>query len=1073
MDYNKDILQLQAQEMLARMRPKVERRLDKIDTVLRKLKTLIEKLPECEPLTLAEAEKKIQEAKGARIPFPEPQPDPDTMYTFQYSRPSNINIIGSFARKTAINTGEEVSVDLAVTMPSEIFQEKDYLNYRYFHKRAFYLAYIATRLLPNLDGLAPEYAYHNDNHLQPIIVFKSLQDISRSAPSVQIRLLLAADEDLFPRGKLTPDKNCVRSKSSNESCATPFYNATLRSEMCTLSYLKLLHAASSQSEGFSDSCMLGAIWLRQRGFKSTSSGGGFGPFEWACLTALLTQGSLKHDVMPAKSLSGLQIFRAVLRYLSVTDLNTPPAPDTPMLFDNLRGMNVLFKMSPWSYTFLRNEASRVISMLNNTHSRQFENCFISNIDNPVLRYDHRMFFPLDKILDSSDDGTDANDRVTKWCTRIFNLLKRALGDRLLLLNFSIPCYSPWSIALSRPLRHLSEHLMVGMLVQSSQVNRLLDRGPPAEEKIPAADFRAFWGEKAELRRFKDGSIIESVVWSDQHSKSVLGQIVEYVFQRHLDNSIAQSFESSEVLLDGPLRSFQTNIENAPAAYTPAIKAFETLESHLRSLQGMPLHIRQVSPADPQLRYTSIDIPIKQNSKFLMHPAAVYVSFEGSHRWPNILPAIQRTKIAFLLKMGDLLEERSVGITTRLGLETTQDEASNAAYLEIQYSSGAMFHLRIQHEGEMPILGRMLKSKLPSDISRETAATALSNYKREFVQSPLHSQAIRTLCTRFPLLSSTIRLVKKWRDCQLLSRHFRDELIELLTAHVFLHPFPFPEPGTLQTGFLQTLNFLAKWNWQEEPLIIDFNGEMHSTETEAIRTRLEAWRSLDPAMNRLALFVATNLDHSGSTWTERNPSKMISARMSALAKAACAVAEASERAVPLGSLFVPRMTDYDFIIHLNPELVSGHNHDHGARAKRTSSNGKFKNLQPSLRDSEDEGDMNMRSFRPAQLFLDELESLYSNNNNVIVFFYDASADTATADVVVAGLWNPLTTQQPRPWKVQPGYSTVPQLVTSSNQNGSGSGDVDDVQLTVNKTGILSDIARLGGDMILKIEVKGDA
>lgn len=30
--------------------------------------------------------------------------------------------------------------------------------------------------------------------------------------------------------------------------------------------------------------------------------------------------------------------------------------------------------------------------------------------------------------------------------------------------------------------------------------------------IAAAAFRAFWGDKAELRRFKDGSILEAVVW---------------------------------------------------------------------------------------------------------------------------------------------------------------------------------------------------------------------------------------------------------------------------------------------------------------------------------------------------------------------------------------------------------------------------------------------------------------------------------------------------------------------------------------------------------------------------------
>ena len=38
----------------------------------------------------------------------------------------------------------------------------------------------------------------------------------------------------------------------------------------------------------------------------------------------------------------------------------------------------------------------------------------------------------------------------------------------------------------------------------------------AEEKEKAEGFRSWWGEKAELRRFKDGSILEAVVWAENH-----------------------------------------------------------------------------------------------------------------------------------------------------------------------------------------------------------------------------------------------------------------------------------------------------------------------------------------------------------------------------------------------------------------------------------------------------------------------------------------------------------------------------------------------------------------------------
>lgn len=42
--------------------------------------------------------------------------------------------------------------------------------------------------------------------------------------------------------------------------------------------------------------------------------------------------------------------------------------------------------------------------------------------------------------------------------------------------------------------------------------RGLDLGPPADSGEAARAFRAFWGDKAELRRFQDGLIAEAVVW---------------------------------------------------------------------------------------------------------------------------------------------------------------------------------------------------------------------------------------------------------------------------------------------------------------------------------------------------------------------------------------------------------------------------------------------------------------------------------------------------------------------------------------------------------------------------------
>jgi U3 small nucleolar RNA-associated protein 22 len=64
-------------------------------------------------------------------------------------------------------------IDLAITMPESMFQEKDFLNYRYFHKRAFYLACIAAGILSSENSqFDASFSFLGDNDLQPVIVVK-------------------------------------------------------------------------------------------------------------------------------------------------------------------------------------------------------------------------------------------------------------------------------------------------------------------------------------------------------------------------------------------------------------------------------------------------------------------------------------------------------------------------------------------------------------------------------------------------------------------------------------------------------------------------------------------------------------------------------------------------------------------------------------------------------------------------------------------------------------------------------------------------------------------------------------
>lgn len=623
-------------------------------------------------------------------------------------------------------------------------------------------------------------------------------------------------------------------------------------------------------------------------------------------------------------------------------------------------------------------------------------------------------------------------------------MTRGLGDRAKLIHLQYPNHPTWSLDSSELAENegSSPCILIGLFLDAEKSTRSVDHGPPAEDKAAASAFRKFWGEKAELRRFKDGSILESLIWDSTESNSILDQIILYVIQRHIGQQIADGALFLRDTCHNLLPRQNSYNSNPTMLFQPITTAYETFERDLRSLEGLPLQIRQICATSLELRLASFNLPTMSPSPCKSRPVDVYVQFEGSARWPGDLPAIQRIKIAFLLKISDLFKKSKTSVTARLGLENDKYRLLNQSFLDVIYPSGAYrvtFRLRIHHERELSLVKNLVKDKSIEPAGRIEMATAIATYKRDFIQGPLHTQAVRILSTRFHLLSPSMRLMKRWRDSHLLSSHISDELIELLTVRTFVQPYPWEAPASLITGFLRTLDFISKWDWQVEPLIVDFNHEMSVKDIERIQQRFEAWRKIDPAMNRIVMFAASNMDPEGISWTEQGPSKVVGVRFSNLAKAACDRVHAQGLGFQAEALFVTSIVDYDFIIHLNPGFFGGEG--------RLGKNQKlliFKNLQV-----ESEESSYCFGFDPINAFLDEIRTQYGSN---ILFFHNA-----LETLFIAGIWNPRT--GPRDWKVNIRYSTRP---TQQSEDG-------DEMISINQVATLNDIARLGGDMVSKVEI----
>ncbi|KFY29595.1 hypothetical protein V494_08640 [Pseudogymnoascus sp. VKM F-4513 (FW-928)] len=1054
--YNSSLFKLQVEEMLVEVKPNYAKRLGPVGNALRKLKTLIEAIPDREEMPFHEATKVLLKTHRVTVPFPEPRPDKTTAYKLAYAKPSNINVVGSYPLKTMEKADSTMVIDMVVTIPASTLQEKDYLNYRYFYKRAYYLACIAAGLQnEEEDSFELSMENLNGNDLQPVLVVKpgkGGEPTEFSKSRCEIRIIPACPKGFFADNKLHPAKNSIRPKAgpNGEAAApapTPFYNATLQVECNHEAYLKLQHQTTKSAEGFVDACILGRIWLRQRGFGSSIADGGFGNFEWTTLTALLLQGGgPKGRKALSPGYNSYQLFKGMVQYLATSNLVATPAQilagDSPLpkshlptFYDGPRGHNVLFKMSASSYDMLRQEAQVSLAMLNDEVFDQFEATFILKKDNPLQQFDS-----LVKI-----DGSNATNvissqdhRSNNWLlsSKIFNVLKEALGNRVKLIHVKFDDHSRWKTKSSPP--SPSPQIQVGLVFDPEHIHRAVDHGPAAEDKKAAETFRNFWGNKSELRRFKDGSILESLVWTKTPNATIFEQIIAYILNRHigLNPNIDLTIvgDSFDALLPDSVSD--------TAAFTALKESFKTLEQSIRDLEQLPLQLKQLSPIGAQLRSSFINAPDYGPRNPLRYPAEVLIAFEGSGRWPDDVVAIQRTKVAFLIKIGELLELTSHQYKAKLGLEHNDEPLLNYPFLDIAEPSGAVFRLRIHNDREQTLLESQVKNK-PSDAhSRDSAVAALAEYKYMFVQLPLHTQSVATHCTRFPLLSPTIRLVKKWFSSHMLSTHFREELIELLVMRTFLQPYPWRAPSSSMTGFLRTLQFIARWDWRNTPLIVDFGGTMTSKDISAINVRLEAWREVDPGMNRVVLFAATNHDVSGTIFTEGMPSKVVASRMTALARSACKLLKEEGLQLDPKTLFVPSLGEYDFVIYLSPKFAGSR------RGKRDAKAAKFKNL-----DIQTDEDLFYVGYEPARLYVEELRALYTTT---MVLFHDESSSN-----VIAGIWSPQTAT--RAFKVNMPYAT--KAVGSD-----GKGEETAGQVAIDKDAIMSEMARLGGDMVFKIELR---
>ena len=472
---------------------------------------------------------------------------------------------------------------------------------------------------------------------------------------------------------------------------------------------------------------------------------------------------------------------------------------------------------------------------------------------------------------------------------------------------------------SSPTRELSRAhpftpsiIQIGFILDPTNAFLLVDRGLSVEEAEKNPEFREFWGnDKTELRRFKDGSILESVVWDVKtvdEKAHIPATIAKHLLGRHFGVEEASVFTwqpSFDALIRHPttisdvysrLGSFVSR------GFKEAISAFDSLVKRIKQLEDLPLSVATISPAHSALRHTTAFTPIAitGSASSALPPWARYIplmdiiiEFEKSPRWPDDLASIRKMKLAFFEQLARSLTKAVEGLAAKVVVDNSSPSApfQDHGRLEILTPEGWAFSASIWHDREVTLLDRVVEGEpnrpfapKPSPREKQAAVKAKETYVRQFIAAPSHHRAISNLCYRYPGFSGTVRLVKRWLASHwLLDVHVSQEAVELICAKVFIgdgsglsEDFDSPKnqvdaPVTKERGFAIVVHFLANWEWQAG-MCIPLYGKVEVPTPQGSAGSLGAW------------VIRTSEDPTGKMWTNVGPDALVARRVTAFSKA---------------------------------------------------------------------------------------------------------------------------------------------------------------------------------------------
>ncbi|KAJ3320289.1 Nucleolar protein 6 [Boothiomyces sp. JEL0866] len=1075
--FKSNLFKLQIEELIKQVEFNPHKN-NAIQNGLHEIKDILDGMPDIEPKSATQIISAMKKS-GIEIPVVPPK---DTLLKFPFKKPENISIVGSFLLQTMTKKKQNVNVDIAVTMPDSLFLEKDHVNNRYFYKRAYYLAVIASTL--KSKGYDLEFHSFQNDVKRPILIVKStgnsylIADKLKnhySKRKVEFRIFPVISSELFSKSKLAPLRNNVRPQSDqSDLLATPHYNASLLQDTEMGSHLNFIHSSLKDAPALKQAIILSKVWITQRGLSENHKNGfGLSGFLISMIMAALLKSSGKNGAKRiGKGFSSYQMVKVTLDLLAKHDFSTSPL----FLSDNFEPIgkeefsakaflenydiaivdptgtiNLASHITKSAMDEIQYEAKLTLEFFNDASSDRFEDLFLKNVDQPWLKYDNIFRIPkLPKSISSYalKDSLDFSDKTSFALRQIYQILKHGLNRRVLCISVSCPKIENWKINKSGPTGADSTNITIGMILHPEHSIKEVEQGPSGDDKEAVKEFKKIWGGKSELRRYKDGSILESVVFSSDGSIQSRALLVARMTAYLLDYHFSVGEEDGVTYWAGLGNKYLNpkSSEKPTNSYQGVMDAYQDLIKELKTID-LKLAIHRLHPLTDSLTYSSVFVPQPDDPTAIIsrsNPPEFLIEFETSGKWPDDISAIETMKRAFYIKIATAFAEKdseTVG-TVCVGL-------NNESYLQIVHSSGYLFKVRIYVGRIIYLLENIVKVAPPH--KKPALALYKQNYTTSSINRPIHASLIGNLCLRFPFLGFTIRLAKRWLASQMLLSKYESgiapEVIELICVRIYTHPTAFGPPASGWVGFVRFLELISTFKWSSEPFIVELENEKLNTEIrEEINSKFNKISS--GGVGHISMFVATELDHSSSWWNTLDISTKVVQKLTILAKSSLELIKqvlTSGNTNDISPLFVHPTHGYHAIIHLNthrlPDFHLSVNYDPSCAPVKKS---KFKNVM----DPHDKKLIEQSYIDVQSRYLDELVEYFGD---IALFFTDIYGGDK-----ICVVWKPGRLEDTH-FKANLTFNS--KLVQAKKEKP---------LVTVNKEAILAEMQRLGKEIVAGIQ-----